>query len=582
MTHGQAGERPFLSQFLSMKKLRWQLLVVVLALVAIGVLLLGQKPAVAPGEPEVVQPVSGGVYTEALVGSIGRLNPLLDAYNQPDRDINRLIYSSLIQFDDRGIPQPDLADSWGVSKDGKIYNFLIRSNAVWHDGQPVTSEDVLFTVDLIRNEQIPVPGDLREFWQQVEVKILDEKTLQFIMPEPFAPFLDYLSFGVLPAHILKTVPPESLVDSDFNLAPVGSGPFRFDKLLVEDDQIKGVVLSAFQDFYLEPPFIDEFVFRYYPDAASAYTAYEQGEVMGVGQVTPGQLSQALSANALNLYTGRLSSLSMLYLNLANNDVKFFQEQDVRRALVMGLNRQWIVDRLLGGQAIVANGPVFPGTWAYYDGVEQIPYDPQAATSMLKDAGYTIPAEGGQVRSKDGQPLSFELIYPDEAPYNEIAQVIQENWGQLGVQVDLKPVPYETLLADHLEPRTYEAVLVDLNFSRTPDPDPYPFWHQTQINDGQNYAGWDDRQASEYLEQARTQVDLDERTKRYRNFQVRFANQLPAITLFYPVYTYAVDEMVQGVQMGPLFDPSDRFLNVRSWFLLAGRAAGSDSAPTPAP
>jgi peptide/nickel transport system substrate-binding protein len=250
--------------------------------------------------------------------------------------------------------------------------------------------------------------------------------------------------------------------------------------------------------------------------------------------------------------------------------------------MMGLNRQWIVDRLLGGQAIVANGPVFPGTWAYYDGVEQIAYDPQAATSMLKDAGYTIPADGSQVRSKDGQPLSFELVHPDESPYTEIAQVIQENWGRLGVQVDLKPVTYETLLTDYLEPRNYEAVLVDLNFSRTPDPDPYPFWHQTQINDGQNYAGWDDRQASEYLEQARTQADLEERTKRYRNFQVRFANQLPALTLLYPVYTYAVDEKVQGVQMGPLFDPSDRFLTARSWFLLAGRDTATGEAPTPTP
>src|SRR5512139_2791419 len=123
-----------------MQKLKWQLLVVVLALVAIGVLLLGQKPAVAPdGEPEPVQPVSGGIYTEALVGALGRLNPLLDASNPPDRDVNRLIFSSLVQFDDRGVPQPDLADSWGVSRDGKIYNFLIRSNAVWHDGEPVTS-----------------------------------------------------------------------------------------------------------------------------------------------------------------------------------------------------------------------------------------------------------------------------------------------------------------------------------------------------------------------------------------------------------------------------------------------------------
>ena len=555
-----------------MKQLRWQLLVVVLALVAIGVLLLGQKPIVLPSTEESIQPVSGGIYTEALVGSFGRLNPLFDAYNPADHDINRLIFSSLVHFDDRGVPQGDLADSWGVSQDGKIYNFSIRQNAVWHDGQPVTSEDVLFTIDLIRNEQIPVPPDLQEFWKQVEVKILDEKTLQFIMPEPFAPFLDYLSFGILPEHLLGSVPPESLVDADFNLAPVGSGPFRFNRLETEDGQIKGVVLSAFPEYYATPPFIEEVVFRYYPDASSAYAAYRQGEVMGVSQISPEVLPDALHNPDLNLFTGRLPRMSMVYLNLDNPKVSYFADDAVRRALFMGMNRQWIVDRLLGGQALLAHGPIFPGTWAHYDGIEQVRYDPQAATALLKEAGYTFPAEGGPARAKNGQALSFELAHPDQPPYPEIARVIQENWARLGVEVTLKPVPYETLLADYLEPRSYQAALVDLNLSRSPDPDPYPFWHQAQITDGQNYAGWDDRQASEYLEQARTQVDLAERTKRYRNFQVRFANELPALPLFYPVYTYAVDSEVQGVQMGPLFDPSDRLNNLLNWFLLAESGA----------
>jgi peptide/nickel transport system substrate-binding protein len=112
--------------------------------------------------------------------------------------------------------------------------------------------------------------------------------------------------------------------------------------------------------------------------------------------------------------------------------------------------------------------------------------------------------------------------------------------------------------------------VDLNLARYPDPDPYPFWHQTQITGGQNYSKWDDRQASEYLEQARVVVDLAERTRLYRNFQVRFNQELPALPLFYPVYNYAVDKEVQGVRMGPLFDSSDRLTTLPSWFLIARR------------
>ena len=170
-----------------MKNLRWQIVIVVLALIAIGILLIGQQPAsLLPGaQTTVLEPGQGGVYTEALIGTFGRLNPVLDYYNNADRSIDRLLYRGLVQFNDRGLPEDDLAESWGISQDGKIYNFSIRSDAIWHDGQPVTSSDVAFTVGLLRDENIPLPSDLREFWNQVEVFELDDQTVQFQLPEAF-------------------------------------------------------------------------------------------------------------------------------------------------------------------------------------------------------------------------------------------------------------------------------------------------------------------------------------------------------------------------------------------------------------
>ena len=226
-----------------MKRLRWQIVIVVLALLVIAALLLWQQPEVVQ-QVVTVQPATGGVYTEALIGSFGRLNPLLNLYNPADRDVNRLIFNGLVSFDDRGLPQGDLAESWGISQDGTIYNFSIREEATWHDGRPVTSEDVVFTLDLMRSEEFPTPQDIREFWDEIEVKDLDDKTLQFRLPEPFAPFLDYLTFGVLPKHLLEAIPPDELVDASFNQEPVGTGPYRFDHLLSEEGSIQGVVLSA--------------------------------------------------------------------------------------------------------------------------------------------------------------------------------------------------------------------------------------------------------------------------------------------------------------------------------------------------
>jgi len=565
-----------------MKRLRWQILIVVIALIVIGVLLLGQQPSVLPGIEAVIEPTTGGAYTEALIGSLGRLNPLLDAANPADRAVDRLLYSSLIRFDSRGSAQGDLTDSWGISQDGTVYNFSLRNEAVWHDGTPVTSEDVIFTIELMRDENLPLPPDLQEFWSQIEVGALNEKTLQFKLPEPFSPFLDHLTFGILPKHLLGNLTAQEIINAPFNLDPVGSGPYKFDAFQMENEEISGVALSAFDDYYEQQPFIEGVFFQYYPDSPSAFAAYQEGEVMGISEITADVLDSALKLADLNLFTGRRSRLNLVFLNLDIPTLPFFQEPLVRRALLMGINRRWIVDRLLGGQAIIAHGPVFPESWAYYEGIEQLNYDSEAAVDLLKEAGYTIPAEGGNVRAKDGVRLEFEMVYPEVDEYGQIAESIQKDWQKLGVRVVLKPVSYDELINDYLEPRTYQAALVELNLDRSPDPDPYPFWHQAQITGGQNYSGWDDRQASEYLEQARVLVPPADRIKRYRNFQVRFASEMPALPLFYPVYSFGIDQQVQGVSMGPLYEPSDRLNTITSWYLVAKPSLETPVPPTTTP
>jgi len=550
-----------------MKKLRWQLLIIFVTGLIVGILLLGEQPQPTTTSPlATVEPVKGGVYTEALVGSLSRLNPLLNIYNPPDRDVSRLIFSGLIRFDSNGAPRPDLAETWGPSQDGTLYNVTLRKNAVWHDGQPVTSDDVIFTIDLMRQGSDIVPVDLQDFWKDVEVVRLSDKALQFRLPGGFAPFPDYLSFGVLPRHLLDGKSIDDMIDMNFNLQPIGTGPYRFERLLVENGVIQGVTLVAFEEYHSEKPYIDEIVFRYYPDAAAAMQAYRDGQVQGIGDVTPDILSEVLGEPGLSIFTMRRPELSMVMFNLKNQQAAFLQDENVRQALLVGLNRQAIIDRVLEGQAVLANGPILPGTWAYYDELKQVDFDPEAAKAQLKDAGFVLAGEGDVVRKKDEVALRIELLYPDDEQHQAIADVIRTNWAVLGVEVILQPVPYESLLRDRLEMRDYQAALVDLNLSRLPDPDPYPFWDQGQATGGQNYTQWENRVASEYLEQARVTINLIDRAKFYRNFQIIFAQELPALPLYYPVYTYAVDQEIQGVRIGPLFDTADRFSNVTEWFL----------------
>ena len=549
-----------------MKKYRWQLLVLFLTGLVVGILLIIERRG-GLGEETMPQPVQGGVYTEALVGNIQRLNPLLDSANNVDRDINRLLFSGIVKFDSRGIPQPDLAESVGVSKDGVLYNIKLKPDMVWHDGQPLTTEDVLFTINLIQNGGEFIAEDVKNLWAAVEVNLFDDLNVQIILPEPYAPFMDYLTFGLVPQHLFEGMSIEEIAESPLNLEPVGSGPYRFNELLLTDSFVSGIRLVAFDGYAGEKPFLQEVIFRFYPDSNSAFQAYQQGLVQGIGEIPPSLIETALLDDSLNVFTGRLPQVSLVLLNLKETTVPFFQEADIRNALLLGINRNAIVANQFNGQAIVANGVIFPGTWAYNDTIQPVKFDPQLAAEMLKDAGYLVVGEDNPVRENDqGVKLSFVLSYPDDDLHQAIAQMIAEDWADLNIDVTLEAVTPDVFVAQKLETRAYQAALVDLNLSRTPDPDPYPFWDLGQAESGQNYSQWNNRLASDSIEQARVTTDLAERTRLYHNFQAIFAEELPALPLYFPVHNYGVSEQILGVTMGPLFDTSDRLMTITEWYL----------------
>lgn len=560
--------RDFLySAFSSMKKIRWQIVIVLLTLVVVGILLIRQQPTSIVILP---QPASGGIYTEGMIGKFGRLNPLFDLNNPADRDIDKLIFSGLISFDPAGIPRSDLAESWGVSLDGTIYNVSIRPEAFWHDGEPITSDDVLFTLSLLRSDISAISEDVRSMWDQVNVTALDEKTIRFELSEPFAPFMDYLDFGILPKHIIDKIPLDQLKTAEFNLHPVGSGPYQFDSLMTEDGEIIGVVLKIFPDYYGQIPYIEQIAFQYFPNSQSALEAYQLGEVMGISRISLEILKNALAEPNLSTYSSRLPEISMVLFNLNNPDVFFLQDKEIRTALMLGLNRQWLVDHVLNGQAIIANSPILPGNWAYYDNVEKNDFDLSRAVSILDTLGYSPAMDGSGILEKDGNSLIFTLLYPDDEEHASVAEAIKNNWLNLGVRVELQAVTYDELLNNYLVSRNYQAALVDLDFSNSHDPDPYPFWHQAEASGGQNYSQWDNRSASEYIEQARVIVDIPFRIRLYRNFQILFSRELPALPLYYPVFTFGVDSQVSGIQISYLSAIRDRFEGIKNWYLVTRR------------
>ena len=321
-----------------MRHFRWQLLIVLITGLVVGLILVFQRSATPLALESTPNPVTGGSFTEALAGEIIRLNPALDRFNQPDRDVDRLIFSSLIKFDSRGLPVGDLAANWEVSSEGTRYVINLRENAVWHDGTPLTSQDVLYTVSLLQSSSSLVPEDLRNFWQQIQAAALSDLSLEFSLPNSFAPFLDYLTFQVLPSHLLGNLSLDELVDHPFNLAPIGTGPYRFKEFQVADGKISGVSLEAFEYYYSGRPYIDEVHFKLYQDAKAALQAYLGDEADAVAQIAHEDLVTALNQPGLDVHSSRLPRLTMVFLNTQNLTKPPLQSAEFRKALMAATNR----------------------------------------------------------------------------------------------------------------------------------------------------------------------------------------------------------------------------------------------------
>ena len=567
-----------------MRNIRWQLLIAIGGLALVVVMLIGQTPdqVTTPA-----QPVAGGVHGEALVGQIIRLNPILDLSNQPDRDIDRLIYHGLLHFDSRGIPVPDLAESWAISADATLYTFTLREDAVWHDGEPVVADDIVYTYSKLQDDDYPGPEDIHELWSQVNIIWLDDRRVQFQLPEPFAPFLDYLTVGLLPDHLLRGVSAGDLIDHPFNLDPIGTGPFLLDQYILEDNLIAGVSLAAFDEFYGQRPFLERIEFRLFENEQDALEAYYNGEVNGVGHIGESILDEVLALPSMNIHSARLPRIGLIFLNLQNPKKDFLSEKTMRRALAIAINRQWIIDHVFLGQAVQPVGPIMPGTWAFADGIKALPFDPDEAAQILESEGWELPAGASPgtpeyQRVKDEEILSIELVHLEDSAHTQIAEWVKRYWEAIAIQVDLVPVSSDSLFEDFLQPRSYQAVLTELDLGSYPDPDPYPIWHDSQTETGQNYSGFSDRNISIWIELARTTPDRGQRSELYASFQYRFQDQVPAILMYYPIYNYGIDAQVQGVTVGPLYNPSDRFNTVFDWYLVARRGVSPEIGETPQP
>ena len=541
--------------------LRWQLLLAVVCL-GLVVSLLGLQVQRSGLCTEHV-PSPGGKLAEGIIGQPQFLNPLLDDANPVDSELADLIFDGLTRYGEDGQLEPALASDWQFSEDGLTVTFRLRDDVVWHDGRPFTAADVAFTYGLLQNENIESPEAVRDLWSSITINVLDDEQIEFVLPQPYAPFLEATTRGILPEHVLTDAPAGALGEQAFNRSPVGTGPFL---VAPGNDwqQVGFLRLVPNPNYWREGVQLDVLEYRFYEDTDALAAAYELGDIQAISGVQSNGLKQIAILPEIRLFTTVAPRVTQLIFNLSESGAPAVRSLEVRKALAQAVDRDALVDEVLNGQGVPLEGPYLPTSWAYNPGnLTAYTYDSAAAGARLDGAGWTRP-EGEATRFRDGEGLTLRLLVSDEGAHQALANEIAKQWAEVGIQGELVVVPVSEMRAA-LTQRQFDVALVDVE--PPGDPDLYDFWSQEAIVAGQNFGAWDHRWASEALEAGRQLAAVEERQPYYDAFMRFYDEELPALTLFQHVYTYGISESVNDVEIGPIFSPRDRYETLSQWFLV---------------
>jgi len=533
-----------------------------------GLVLLGVRYYYAHTE---IGPTVGGEIVEAAVGTPRSLNPILSVSNDVDNDLTRLIFSRLFTTDGAGRVVPDLVERYDISPDQKTYTFTLLENARWHDGEPLTVDDVIFTLSLIQDPAWKSP--LQPLLKDVKFEKTDDRTISLTLAEPYAQFLSRLNFGILPRHVWKDVNPQDAAMAEASLKPVGSGPFKFSDMKRDK---RGFVLSYTVerngDYYKEAPYLEKLSFRFYPDYATALEALGKRQVQSLSFV-PRDMRAGLSGISHVLPVSlELPQVTAVFFNPRNNDA--LKDKDVRRALTMAIDKVRILFDVLGGDGHPLDRPPLPGLSA--TSTAPVPFRIDEAGALLDELGWKVdPEDGFRKKDVDGDPktdpktLSVALTTVDQPENLNVASIIRSGWSALGVETTINATPASEIHRTVIKPREYEALLYGQLMGT--DPDLYPFWHSSQIQDpGLNLAMFANKDADKALEEARRTADPAARQDAYRRFLGILATELPAAFLYSPSYTYPMPTELHGFTGTRVASPSDRFATVTSWYLETAR------------
>lgn len=549
------------------RRIRWQILIAAVS----SLLVLGLMGYLAVTSAAVSRPLSGGAYVEGLPAIPQQLNPLLsDAATDPAAaDLRALLFDGLMRIGADGRPELALAQSVINDDSGQVYTFTLRTDVAWHDGTPLSPDDVLFTLRAIQNRSFAGDPTVSVVWRDVLIDQVGARSIRCTLAAPFAPFLSVATFPILPAHLLGQLTPAEWASAPFNQKPIGTGPYQLNEINSEH-----ALLSANPRYFGDRPFIDALELRFYATSQLARTALARSEIQGLGLIGSGETSASALPRGAVRHAIPLDNAVVLGFNLRTGPLS---DQGLRRALAEGLDKDALITQTLAGQVARLDTPILPGWLAALEDPQWYAPSPERAADALESLGYLPGADG--IRARDGQLLSLPLLTLDDPDRIAVANEIARQWRQIGVRVDVQPANADTL-RQRLTAHDFTMALYGLQRLGA-DPDVYELWHSSQSEGGTNYAGLNDQEIDDLLAEGR-RADEEARIPLYRAFQRRWVELAPSIMLYQPLFMYVAPGQLEGLDIDQSSGPADvasshlllgregRFRGVTRWFIQSAR------------
>ncbi len=503
-------------------------------------------------------PASGGDYSEGFAGQPAFINPVL-ATNDADRSIIRLVFSRL----------SDMATKIEGSGDGKTWKVRLQEGILWSDDEKLTSDDVIFTVQRIQDPDSKSP--LAPNWQNVAATRKSELELEFSLATPYSFFKSNLeNLYILPQHLFKNTPSANWKISDYNLKPVGSGPYKFVEYEKRNDGfITSYHLQSNEKYFADKPLINNFYFRFFPDAESLIKSFNSGGVDGIANLPFGSLGEI--KRTYSLIDFRMPSYYAVFMNQSRNSL--LKETAVRKALALASPKQRMLQEIFGGKAQIDNGPIPPDA-LYFDPAVHGGEDVELARKTLDDAGWKVVGESTssartKTIGKNNTPLEINLTVPQIPFLAQTAKLLQESWQSIGFRVNLVSLPPEEILEGAIKNRDYEMLLFGNVLNANSDL--FSFWHSSErFYPGLNLSLYSNKKADQLIEKIRKSLSLSDLTETFNQLQEMIAADYPAIFLYSPDYTYIANKNLKGIETKLIAEPADHLKEVAKWHLKTAR------------